>query len=225
MVYRGQSQVLYSVLVMLLIYVTLRFFGGAAGQLLYPVTILVTMFHELGHAIMGAFTGGQILSIDVNVDGSGLTTTQGGNPALILMGGYLGSAIFGNLLFYVGARRPHRSKFALMALATFLLFAIIKWNPTPGTMLIMLIASGIMFFVALKTRFSHYVVMFFGMASVLYIIQDFRIGPGSDLTAYANTMGLFNREIWMFIWLFTVLAISYWNVKMIFGNTVFNTRR
>ena len=58
--------------------------------------------------------------------------------------------------------------------------------------------------------------MFLGLAAVLYIIQDFNVGPSSDLAAYEQVVGLFPAQIWMFIWLGFAAMMFYWNLKDIF---------
>ena len=86
----------------LAIYLALVFLGGEVGKtILYPIHLLVTFLHELGHALGALITGGSVLALQVNEDGSGWTKTAGGNLGIILMGGYLGSALLGNILFYI----------------------------------------------------------------------------------------------------------------------------
>jgi Zn-dependent oligopeptidase len=47
-------------------------FGNVA---LYPVKLIVTFFHEFGHALSAILTGGSVDSVTVNSDGSGLAMT------------------------------------------------------------------------------------------------------------------------------------------------------
>lgn len=48
------------------------------GYLLYPVTLLVTFFHETGHAFFALITGGMVDGIQINSDGSGYARIGGG---------------------------------------------------------------------------------------------------------------------------------------------------
>jgi len=52
---------------------------------------------------------------------------------------------------------------------------------------------------------------------VLYIIQDFRVGPKSDLLMYEQTVGMFSSQIWMYLWLGVAASLFYWNLREIFG--------
>lgn len=202
---------------MLLIYAFVWYFGGSARQLMYPVIWLVAFLHETGHALGALFSGGEVLSLQVNPDGSGLTTTRGGSVGLIIMGGYVGSALLGNLLFYIGARKRRMAQTALLALAGLMLFSILKWPGGPLSTLLLLVYAAVLFFIALRTNWDQNVVMFFGMASVLYVIQDFRVGPGSDLKAYEQHIGIFPAQIWMYVWLGIVLLITWQNLRQTFG--------
>lgn len=124
-----QNKMLARVLTVLVVYLILKFFGGTLGRtLLYPVTMLVTFLHEFGHALGALLSGGSVEGLSVQTDGSGLTTTRGGSVPLVIMGGYLGSAIFGNILFYIGTKKDSRwSHATLLCLAVFMVLAGIIW--------------------------------------------------------------------------------------------------
>jgi hypothetical protein len=88
------NQTLLKTLAFITIYLLLRFAGGGFGEkILYPINMLVTFLHELGHATGALLSGGKMKSMDINLDGSGLTTTLGGSTAITLVSGYIGSAI------------------------------------------------------------------------------------------------------------------------------------
>jgi len=74
--------------------------------LMYPLRLFTTYVHEAGHALAALLSGGQVLGFQVAANGSGLATTAGGNPLLILPAGYLGAALFGAGLFYLVNRLP-----------------------------------------------------------------------------------------------------------------------
>ena len=66
------------------------------------------------------------------------------------------------------------------------------------------------------TDLDQVIVMFLGLASIIYIIQDFNVGPTSDLAAYADLFVLIPSQVWMYIWLIIVVALFIWNIRMIF---------
>lgn len=77
-----------------------------ASIITYPVRLFVTFVHEAGHALAGLLSGGTVEGFTVSPNGSGLARVSGGNIALIAPAGYLGTALFGTLLFFVTSRKP-----------------------------------------------------------------------------------------------------------------------
>jgi hypothetical protein len=69
----------------------------------WPLRILVVMFHELGHAVTTWVTGGSVESITLSPDEGGLTRSLTAHPILVLNGGYLGSLLAGVGLVFAGS--------------------------------------------------------------------------------------------------------------------------
>ena len=201
-----------------IVYFLLRFMGGSFGQIiLYPITLLVTFLHEFGHALGAGLTGGSIKGMTINTNGSGVTTTLGGNQAITLLGGYIGSAIFGNLLFYIGARLDKYHRITLVFLGGLMAFAGIFWYESWHTTLILLAYGVGLYFIARHAEWVSWALMFFGIASTLYIIQDFNFGPSSDLAQFESVVGIFPASIWQYIWLAAVVVMFIYNVRLILG--------
>jgi hypothetical protein len=200
-----------------LAYGILKFMGGTFGALvLYPVTLFVTFLHEFGHAAAALLSGGSVEGLQINPDGSGYTITRGGSPGLILMGGYLGSALFGNLLFRIGARHKRLTQSALTIVAALMFLSGFVWFESFQSTGILWFFAAILFFIALRTDLDQDTLMFLGLAAVLYIIQDFNVGPSSDLAAYEKVVGLFPSQVWMYIWLAVAGILFYWNLSSLF---------
>ncbi|HNL39702.1 MAG TPA: M50 family metallopeptidase [Saprospiraceae bacterium] len=207
----------YRVIAILLVYGILKFFGGSFGRMaLYPVTLLVTFLHEFGHALGALLTGGSVDGMQINADGSGYTITRGGYRAIVLMGGYLGSAVLGNVLFHIGARRRHLTHHTLLLLGGLMLLAGLMWFQSFSSTAILWGFGALLAFIALKTDWDQDVLMFLGLASVLYIIQDFDVGPKSDLAMYEQVVGFFPSQICMYLWLLLVGWLFLWNLRQIF---------
>jgi len=207
----------FRVLAMVMVYVILKFFGGSFGSvILYPVTLLVTFLHEFGHALGGLLTGASVEAMQINVDGSGYTVTRGGSQGTILMGGYLGSAILGNVLFYIGAHKKKLTQATLYVLAFLMALAGILWFESLTSTGLLLGFSATLFFIARRTNWDQDVLMFLGLAAVLYIIEDFRVGPQSDLAMYEKVVGIFPSQVWMYVWLAIAGVLFYSNVRGLF---------
>ncbi|MBL7809662.1 MAG: M50 family metallopeptidase, partial [Saprospiraceae bacterium] len=191
--------------------------GGSFGALvLYPVTLLVTILHEFGHALGALLSGGKVEGLQINPDGSGYTITRGGSAGLVLVGGYLGSAILGNVLFRIGAKHHRLAQGTLITMAVLMaLIGLIWFESFTSTGILWAFAASLVFF-ALKTTWDQDVLMFLGLAAVLYIIQDFNVGPSSDLAMYEQVVGLFPAQIWMYIWLAVAVLMSFWNARNTF---------
>ena len=212
-----QNGIIYRILGILGIYLALKYFGGVVGaKILYPITLLVTFLHEFGHALGAIITGGSVDAVQISSDGSGFTITRGGMKGVVLMGGYLGSALLGNLLFYIGAKKEKSSAITLYVLAVLMIFTAFIWFNSLFTTITLAVFAIVLFFIANKTQFSREVLMFIGLAAIIYIIQDFNIGPRSDLEKYAEIFMIIPTNIWMYIWLGVALILSFFNLKMIF---------
>ena len=213
-----QSTLLFRVLIALAVYLGLSYFGGEIGyKILYPVRMLVTFLHEFGHALGAILTGGSVDSLEVRPDGSGVTWTRGGSRSITLMGGYIGSAIFGNILFYIGAKaKPQVAKFTIYGLAVLMVAVGLYWFTSLFTTGLLLAFAVACWLIARYTRFDSDVLIFFGLACILYIIQDFNVGPSSDLEMYARDFIVLPASAWMYIWLSIVVVLFAWNLRTIF---------
>lgn len=84
--------------------VTLALYLIPFGALLaYPLLLLSTIFHELGHGLLAIITGGDFKSLTIFADGSGVAThTSTGSAtgeALTAAGGLVGPAVVAGLAF------------------------------------------------------------------------------------------------------------------------------
>lgn len=214
-----KSSILWRMIIMLAIYFGLQYFGGDVGRkIMYPIRILVTFLHELGHAVGALITGGWVERIQINANGSGFTSTAGGSRSIILMGGYLGSALFGNILFFIGARSKVLVKPALILLCISMIVTALYWFNSMFTTGVLFLFVVAIYLIISKTNFSREVLMFFGLATILYIIQDFNVGPSSDLEKYAEIMVFLPPSVWMYIWLGVALILFLFNLRILFSS-------
>lgn len=66
---------------------------------MWPLRVLVVVFHELSHAAAALLTGGMVESISFNKNEGGVAWTRGGSGFWISTAGYLGSLAIGAGLF------------------------------------------------------------------------------------------------------------------------------
>ena len=201
------------------LYFGLLYFGGIWGwRLLYPIRLFVTFLHEFGHAFGALISGGSVEYIRINPDSGGLTVTRGGSQSLIILGGYLGSVLFGNILVFIGAARPKWIKPTLGIIIIIMVFAGIKWFNSVFTFLILVIFASLLYFAGFKTRHGRECLLGLGVLSLLYILQDTAHGPSSDLQAFELEIGLFPAEVWMVLWLCVALSFAALNLKFLLSS-------
>ncbi len=189
----------------------------------WPISMLCTFLHEFGHAFFSIISGGTVHSLAVNTDGSGVTTTSGGSQGLCTIGGYVGSALFGNLMLWLSGSKW--SSITLKVIAGAMFIASILWFDNIVTTAILFFFSVGLFFISM-IPFNSFMLSFLGVACVIYIIQDFDVGPTSDLQAYEQEVGLFPAGVWMYIWLGIVLASTAFTLwKILTTNNNYEQQR
>ena len=214
----SRSSLALRIILITAIYFGLSTYGGLLGwQVLYPIRLFVTFLHEFGHAAGALITGGAVEYIAIEPNSAGVTSTFNGNRSVILMGGYIGSAIFGNLLFYIGARRHKWVRPTLVLVIAAMLITGFIWYNTLFTTAVLCGFSALLFIVGFKTNYGREILMLLGLASIIYIIQDFNVGPSSDLAQMERELKYIPAKVWMYIWLGIVLAILALNLKMLFS--------
>jgi uncharacterized membrane protein len=100
--------------------------------LLYPLTLLATWFHEMGHGLVALATGADFDHLQINPDGSGVAHWQTlgeasrGQRALVAASGPLAPALAGAALI-IASRNPGSTRAALFLLAAALLGSTVIW--------------------------------------------------------------------------------------------------
>jgi len=99
-------------------------------QLLYPLTLLATYAHELGHGLTALLMGFEFDQLYLHADGSGLAAWRG-NPgpvttALIAAGGLVGPAIVGSALLVL-SRSVRFGRALLAVLALLVAVTVVLW--------------------------------------------------------------------------------------------------
>jgi hypothetical protein len=98
--------------------------------LAYPLMLISTVVHELGHGVAAILVGGDFSSFEMWSNGSGVAHNSGVEPgaarAFVSAGGLCGPAVAAGLFLWLG-RRPIWAKRCLAAFAAFLVLALILW--------------------------------------------------------------------------------------------------
>lgn len=182
-------------------------------NLLYLVTLLVTFLHEFGHSFFALMTGGWVQSIHIDTDWSWFAVTYGWFRPLVLIGWYIGSAIFWNILLYIWLNKTSWAQVTSFILAGLMfLTSIFLFNSIEATTILMLLSLSLVF-IARNKEYNPLLLQFIWVSSLLYIIEDFNVWPTSDLEKFANIFTVVPTSVWMYSWLILVIYMTYKNIR------------
>lgn len=135
--------------------------------------ITVANFDHSESAITAVLTGGHVKSISLDPHEGGVTHMAGGNSALTLPAGYLGSSLIGALLIFCGFNIV-ASKVASLVLAICFLLTLWWGKKDWLTILTILLAVGLLVacWFIVHAEPLRFVVLFIGVMSSLYSVWD-----------------------------------------------------
>lgn len=182
----------------------------------FPIKLFVVLLHEISHCIAVLISGGTVKEIQVSYQLGGSCISQGGNEIAAALAGYLGSLVFGVLIF-ISARKEKVCKFVCCFVAlVFIAVAIFFIKSLFGILFsigfaIVLILLSLLSINFIRTSF----IKTLGLLSCLYIIFDIK----DDLLSfeYRDTDALILEKItsipsilWgIAILLFSLIIIYY----------------
>jgi hypothetical protein len=168
-----------------------------------------TFFHELSHGLVAILTGGTIVSITIDFDGSGLCVYSGGTKALVSFAGYAGSGIWGLLIYTsVGYLGKSKRNYITLSLMFLVLTVLILWGRDVSSIIIMLILAAMYLAILLKNelinlrlfmQFIGIFVMLDAIRSPLYLLDGKNAGDGAKL----SQLTWLPEFIWILIWVAT----------------------
>lgn len=184
----------------------------------YPLKIFVVLLHEVSHAVAVVATGGRLDSITLDPLQGGATYFTGGNAFLALNAGYLGSLLWGGLLFSAAQSRRIRTDWinGVIGVAVILL-TVFFIRGTFG------IVFGIFFGLAMVGAarkigrdWNRRLLAALGLTSALYAILDIksdvldRPDLQSDAYMLAELTGVGSATVWGVVWIALAFAFSAW---------------
>jgi len=190
--------------------------------LVYPIKLFVVLIHEISHAISAILSGGKVIAFNIGFNLSGKCETESGNNILIATSGYLGSLLFGLLIFY-STYNKKIGKWLLIIISILILITSVSLMQNFSLILLAVLYSVLLFVSAffLQIRIDSYILRLFGMLSCVYVLFDIKedilsknsaISDASILSDLINVPTIMIGLIWLIISLagiFLVMKLSY----------------
>ena len=189
---------------------------------LYPLKLLVVFFHESSHAIATILTGGKVIALEVVPQAGGHVISSGGNRFITLTSGYLGSLLWGILIFSMAV--SSNLDRTVMAILGALLITITALLGSNTFVLLFGIATGITMLLSAKflsAKINDFLLRIIGLTSMLYVPLDIysdtiaRSHLRSDAYMLAEEFGG-ATIIWGGIWLFISLLFIFFSLRRLF---------
>lgn len=146
------------------------------GYIQYPLLLLGTWFHEMGHGLTAILLGGKFYYLEIYENGGGVAYSDVSKSylnyplarAITAAGGLLGPAISGAILV-ASAKRKIASKITLWILLSIMVLSLCIWIHELLALVILSVFAAILFFIAiLKIRkIEAFTLLFLGTQCVL----------------------------------------------------------
>ncbi len=188
--------------------------------LVYPVKIFVVLLHEISHAAMAVATGGTIQRIELSPMEGGACYCPGGNAFLTASAGYLGSSLWGGIMFTAARARRIRPDWVTGSIGVLVVaLSLLYVRTTFGVVFGILFGAGMVLIARKATRtLNRTVLLALGLTSVLYAILDIksdildRPGIQSDAFILSEMTGV-PTLVWGVTWIAVAIAFSFWLLR------------
>jgi hypothetical protein len=188
--------------------------------LVYPLKIFVVLLHEISHAVMAVATGGSIERIELSPLQGGACYCPGGNAFLTLSAGYLGSLLWGGLMFSAARAKRVRAEWVTGFIGAIVVALTLLYVRTPFGLVFGIIFGAAMLTLGRKATpsLNRTILLALGLTSALYAILDIksdiidRPGIESDAFMLAEITGI-HTVAWGVLWITSAVAFSFWLLR------------
>jgi hypothetical protein len=196
------------------------------GQVaLYPLALLNTHIHELGHALSAIATGGSVERIEVYASTGGVAPIRGGFLPLIASAGYVGASLYGaGLILFSrtpkGARRALGFTGILLA-ASLLIFVradAVGWLAGALWSIICILLAR-----RLKGEGAQFSAQFLGMQQCAASAAAFGPLLGASLESAHSDAEIMEQAlllpgpVWAVLWFVMSMALMVWSLRRAWG--------
>ena len=186
--------------------------------IVYPLKIFVVLLHEVSHAIAVVATGGTLDRITLDPYQGGATYFTGGSAFLALSAGYLGSLLWGGLMFSAARKKWIRTEWVNGGIGLLVVLLTVFFVRS-GFGIVFGIFFGIVMITASKkigAELNRKLLLTLGLTSALYAILDIKSDVldrpelESDAHMLAELTGIGSTTLWGLLWIAIAIAFSTW---------------
>jgi hypothetical protein len=182
----------------------------------YPIKLFVVLLHEVSHGLVAVATGGAIQGIQLTPDQGGLCRCPGGDAFLTLTAGYLGSLLWGGLMFWGAQRLGRRAVWLTAAIGAIVLVVAVPFIRN-GFGLAFGLASGLALIAAARwagAEGNRLILTVLGLTSCLYAVLDIKsdILDRPQLLSDARLLAEMTAVptvIWGMLWITAAIAFCW----------------
>ena len=180
----------------------------------WPLQWMETFFHEISHGLASVVTGGRIVSIELNIDGSGVCGSVSNLRLLTTFSGYFGAVVWGGLIYVMADNASPKSADRIATLILILIgMTMLLWARDIVTWGILGIIA-VPFIIILKTKelvaeqiFIRFAGLYILLNAIKSPLHTLRSETGGD-AATMQSLTLLPQFIWVMIWvLFGVVTL------------------
>lgn len=194
-------------------------------KVMYPFEIITTFLHEISHAFGFLLTGGSVIEMNVHPDSSGSLPGYGGSKFFIFSSGYVGSCIFGAML-YLAASKSEKDRWILAFFGVAILGLTIIFNGNEFALIAGVITAAISLLIAkfAPNIVCDYLLRFIGLTSMLFPVYDVYMGViknpqlRTDAAMLAESFGG-STVMWGWLWIIVSLVVIGLTVRWSFKGT------
>src|SRR5688500_9056155 len=194
-------------------------------QALYPLTLLATFAHEMGHGLAALLVGGEFDRLSLHANGSGLAEWRGDGGRLaratLAAGGLLGPTVAGvALLLLAGSTR--QARVLLWVFAAGLAFCVAMWVGNPFG-IVFLLATAAALAAGFWLRDSGAAFLLHLLAAVLCLSWfrdlDYMLSAGVVVEGVArpSDSAVIAQALWLPFWFWGALIAALSLALLVFG--------
>jgi len=191
--------------------------------IILPIKLFVVLLHEISHAIAAILSGGSVISLKISEQLGGVCSTSGGNNFIIASAGYLGSFVFGAVLFYSGYETKKMYWINIFIAVTLLLFAANFIDGLLGIFIAFFYSALLMIMPKLPMKnFYSYLIKILGLISCVYVLFDIKEDLFSSTNQTTDAQLLADLTsipavYWAVLWLAVSAAGIYFLIRFAYN--------